>query len=151
MLYHNCYQQQLGTTKAEKRTKRRKKRKRKKRKKKDKQKKKKKKDLLYKDVTFRHFRLFIIFLGSLLCCSVLFSISQNCVLLRFSKHFCLMLFLRSLSTPLFFLAVFLSLVLSMIAFCYEDFFWGLCCGIVPPSCLSLVTVFFLPLLQSSFA
>ena len=54
-----------------------------------------------------------------------------------SKHFFL--------GHLFFLVVLLSLVLSMIAFCYEHFFWGLCCGIVPPSCLSLVTVFFLPL------
>ena len=48
-----------------------------------------------------------------------------------SKHFFLGLFLRSLSTQLFFLVALLFLVLSVTAFCYADFFQGLCSGRPP--------------------
>ena len=51
--------------------------------------------------------------------SVLLSIPWNCVLI---KTLFLWLFLRSLSTQLFFLVALLFLVLGVTVFCYGDFF-----------------------------
>ena len=118
-------------------------------------------DLLYKDITFWLSLSFFFF-----CCCFLFcffnwgnlfrsSSTQFLLVLLFwavpgnvfcSNYFFLGLLLRSLSTQLFVLVALLCLVLSMTAFCYEHFLYGLCWSLLPPGSLSLESLFFVCLL-----